>query len=120
MFSRKKGSGRTLPEPGGDRRTSTVMEDEKGSIALITEKNQEWADEYQKLLLEYQQVKDHCDVVENKYQEMQKENVKVKRHMELTSEKFTREKGGLMKQKDDLTSQNEKLRKELREKSGKV
>ena len=97
-----------------------MIEDEAGGIALLTETNHEWAEEYQKLLMEYQRLKEDHEIIEIKYQETQKENVKVKRHMELSVEKFGREKNGLIKQKEDLNGQNEKLRKELREKSVRV
>ena len=113
-------SSQRVPPVKDDRRTSTVMQDEPGGIALVTEKNQELSEEYQRLLYDYQQIKVNYEIVEGKYQETQKENVKVKRHMELNEEKFNREKTGLVKQKDDLNVQNEKLRKELREKSSKV
>ena len=113
-------SSQRAPPVQDDRRTSTVMQDEPGSIALVTEKNQELSEEYQRLLDDYQQMKVNYEIVEGKYQDTQKENVKVKRHMELNEEKFNREKTGLVKQKDDLNAQNEKLRKELREKSSKV
>lgn len=114
-------SSQRAPPVIDDRRTSTmVMQDEPGGIALVTEKNQELSEEYLRLLNDYQQMKVNYEIVEGKYQDTQKENVKVKRHMELNEEKFNREKTGLVKQKDDLNVQNEKLRKELREKSSKV
>ena len=113
-------SSQRVPPVQDDRRTSTVIQDEPGGIALVTEKNQELSEEYQRLLDDYQQMKVNYEIVEGKYQDTQKENVKVKRHMELNEEKFNREKTGLVKQKDDLNAQNEKLRKELREKSSKV
>lgn len=120
MSWRQRSSQRARPGKDDRRTSTTVMKDEPGSIALVTEKNQELSEEYQRLLDDYQQIKVNYEIVEGKYQETQKENVKVKRHMELNEEKFNREKTGLVKQKDDLNAQNEKLRKELREKSSKV
>ena len=114
----RRSSARSLP--ADPRRTSTVVQDEKDSIALITEENTELAEGYKMLLGDYEHLRKDYEVVEVKYQETQKENVKVKRHFELSSEKFSREKTGLVRQKDDLNAENEKLRKELKEKSAKV
>lgn len=100
--------------------TTTVVKDEESGIALITETNQEWAEEYQRLLLEYQQLKTSYDGIESKYQECLRENVKIKRHMELLTEKYNIERDGLTRQREDLNIQNEKLRAELREKSIKI
>lgn len=116
-MSQRRSSAR---DPSQTNETRTVIKDEQGGIALITETNHEWAEEYKNLLMEFQRLKDEYDAMEQKYQETQKENVKVKRHMELSEVKFTREKNGWMKQKEDLNGQIEKLRKELREKSVKV
>ena len=117
MSSRRRSSGRSLP---ADPRTTTVIKDEESGIALMQETNQEWAEEYERLVCEFKAIKEHCDEVECKYQECQKENVKVKRHMELSTEKFNREKEGLNRQKEELNSQNEKLRIDGREKAGKI
>ena len=117
MSTRRKGSGRTLPS---NPVTSTVVKDEESGIRLITEANHEWADEYERLLREYEELKAYSYDIENKYHEAQKENVKTKRHLELSTEKYNREKDSLTLQKEDLNAQNEKLRKELREKSGKI
>ena len=116
-MSQRRSSARTLPQ---DPRTKTVKKDEPGGLALLAEKNQELAEEYKMLLSDYQQLRETHAVVEGKYQDTQKENVKVKRHMELSTEKLTREINSLVKQKEDINAQNEKLRKELREKSAKV
>lgn len=120
MFKPRRSSQRAPPVIDDRRTSTTVMKDEPGSIALVTEKNQELSEEYRRLLDDYQQIKVNYEIVEGKYQDTQKENVKVKRHMELNEEKFNREKTVLVKQKDDLNVQSEKLRKELREKSSKV
>ena len=103
-----------------DPRTTTVMKDEQGRIDLITEKNQEWAEEFQLLLKEYQGIKDHCEDVECKYRDTQKENSKIKTHLDLTQEKWNREKRSWVNEKEKLEDECDKLRKELREKGGKV
>ena len=100
--------------------TTTVVKDEEAGIALITQTNHEWAEEYQRLLLEHKQLMTSVDGMEGKYQECQRENVKIKRHMELLTEKYNVERDSLARQKEDVNTQNEKLRAELREKSIKI
>ena len=100
--------------------TTTVVKDEESGIALITQTNHEWAEEYQRLLLEHQQLLTSYDGMESKYQECQRENVKIKRHLELLTEKYNVEKDSLTRQKEDVNIQIEKLRAELREKSIKI
>ena len=100
--------------------TTTVVKDEESGIALITQTNHEWAEEYQRLLLEHQQLLTSYDSMESKYQECQRENVKIKRHLELLTEKYNVERESLTRHKEDVNIQNEKLRTELREKSIKI
>lgn len=100
--------------------TTTVIKDEESGIALITQTNHEWAEEYQRLLLEHKQLLTSYDGRESKYQECQRENVKIQRHMELLTEKYNVERDSLTRQKEDVNIQNEKLRAELREKSIKI
>ena len=100
--------------------TTTYVKDEDSGIALITETNQEWAEEYQRLLLEHQQLLTSYDGMESKYQECQRENVKIRRQMELLTEKFNVERDSLTRHHEDVNIQNEKLRAELREKSIKI
>ena len=100
--------------------TTTVVKDEESGIALIAQTNHEWAEEYQRLLLEHKQLLTSHDSMESKYQECQRENIKIKRHMELLTEKYNVERDSLTRQKEDVNIQNEKLRAELREKSIKI
>ena len=100
--------------------TTTVVKDEDSGIALLTQTNQEWAEEYQRLLLEHQQLLTSYDGTESKYQECQRENVKIKRQMELLTERYSVERDSLVRHKEDVNIQNEKLRAELREKSIKI
>ncbi|KAJ7325996.1 hypothetical protein OS493_028718 [Desmophyllum pertusum] len=117
MSSRRRSAGRSLPS---DPRTETVIKDEDSGIALITEANQTWVEEYERLLNEHQGLKTCMDDLEIKYQHVRKENVKINRSMEISVEMFHKEKDGLVRQNDDLNAQNEKSRKDVREKSGKI
>jgi len=100
--------------------TECVTTDEESGIALITQTNHEWAEEYQRLFFEHKQLMTSYDTMESTCKECQRENVKIKRQMELLTEKYSVERDGLTRQKEDVNIQNEKLRAELREKNIKI
>ena len=117
MSSRSRGSDRRVPS---DPSTTTVVGDKDKGIMIMEKTNKEWVDQYQRLFSQHKELEKVYHEVNDKYHNSQKESLRLSTQNELLVEKFNRDKDVLNRQKAELSTQNEKLRMDVREKAGKI